>query len=59
MDLDELEPRAARPVRKLEEMSLEELSERIAALEAEIARMREMMAAKNALRGAAKQLFRR
>lgn len=58
MDTDELEPRpqAPKPV-DLETLSIEELERRIEALEAEIARIQEVIAAKQAHRGEADTLF--
>lgn len=60
MDLDDLEPRAPEPKPKdLESMSIEALGDYIAELEAEIARAREMIAAKEAARGGADAVFRK
>ncbi|MBW7852485.1 MAG: DUF1192 domain-containing protein [Rhodospirillales bacterium] len=60
MDIDELEPRRKQPERKnLEPLSVAELKEYIADLEAEIARARQMIAAKEQGRQGAESLFRR
>jgi uncharacterized small protein (DUF1192 family) len=60
MDTDDLEPQPkpkAGP--DLETLSIGELKEHIAALEAEIAHIKAMIAAKEAQRGSAEQLFKR
>lgn len=60
MDLEELEPRRKPPERKnLEPMSVEELTEYIAGLEAEIERARAAIAAKKNVRSGAEALFKR
>ncbi len=59
MDPEELEPRAKKPEpRNLEIMSLEELRDYIAEMEAEIARVSEMIAAKEAARSGAESVFK-
>ena len=60
MDLEELEPRRkpAQP-RPLEPLSVEELQEYIANLEAEIARARAVIAAKQAHRAGVDSLFKK
>lgn len=59
MDLDDLEPRNRPPQKKnLEVMSLEELEDYVAALEAEIERTREMIAQKRDHRSGADALFK-
>jgi uncharacterized small protein (DUF1192 family) len=60
MDLDELEPRKKAPeLRNLETLSVEELTEYIGQLEAEIARARAAIGAKQAVRTGAEALFRK
>ena len=60
MDLEDLEPRHRPPVKKnLDVMSVEALGEYIAALEAEIERVRAAIAAKNAARAGAESVFKR
>ncbi len=61
MDLDELDPRrpAGAAPRPLDPLSVEELSEYIAKLEAEIVRARQAIAAKQSVRAGAEALFRR
>ncbi|MFQ5984854.1 MAG: DUF1192 domain-containing protein [Alphaproteobacteria bacterium] len=60
MELDDLEPRAPAPKPKdLESMSIEALHEYIAELEAEIARAREVIAAKEVARSSAESAFRK
>jgi uncharacterized small protein (DUF1192 family) len=60
MDWDELEPRKAKPKPKdLQPMSIAELTDYIAELEAEIVRAREMIAAKRKERSGAEGLFRK
>lgn len=59
MDIDDLEPRKQQPERKnLEPLSVAELKEYIAGLEAEIVRARDMIAAKEKGRLGAESLFR-
>ncbi len=58
MDTDDIAPPpAALKPAPIETMSIEELGERIAELEAEIARIREVIASKKASRGAAEAVF--
>jgi len=60
MDLDDLDPRAARPaLRPLDPMSIEELRDYIGQLEAEIGRVRAAIAAKEGARAGADSVFRR
>jgi uncharacterized small protein (DUF1192 family) len=60
MDPEDLEPKTKKPAPKnLEVMSIEALHEYVAELEAEIARVREMIAAKEKARVGAETLFRR
>jgi uncharacterized small protein (DUF1192 family) len=63
MDPEELEPqpkKSERPgPRDLESLSIEELEDCISEMEAEIARMREAIAAKKRLREGAETLFRK
>ena len=60
MDLDDLEPAKKPPKPKdLSTWSVEELDAYIARLEAEIARVREVVAAKQSHRSGAEALFRR
>lgn len=60
MDPEDLEPKTKKPAPKnLEVMSIEALHEYVAELEAEIARAREMIAAKEKARVGAETLFRR
>ena len=59
MDPEELEPREQKPKpRNLEIMGIEELRDYIAELEAEIARVREMIANKQAARTGAESFFK-
>ena len=59
MDLDELEPRKQTPApRDLDRMSVEELGEYIASLEAEILRVKAKIDAKKAHLAGAAALFR-
>ena len=59
MDEEDLEPRAALPKpRKLETMSIAALCDYVAELEAEIARVRAVIAAKEDARGDAESAFR-
>ncbi len=59
MDWDDLEPKnKPKPRKDLQPLSVEELSEYIAALEAEIARARDMIAAKQKDRLGAEGLFK-
>ena len=59
MDLDELEPiKKAPEPKKLEEMSLEALHDYIAKLEAEISRVREVIAGKEEARQGAESVFK-
>ena len=60
MDVDDLEPRKAKPVPKdLSSLGVAELKEYIAGLEAEIARARAAIAAKEAQKNAAEAFFRK
>ena len=63
MDLDDLAPRKKQPPIQLGEdiaaLSAHELEQRIARLEAEIARCREAIAARHATRSAAESFFKR
>ena len=60
MDTDDLEPEQKKPEPKnLEEMSIEALEEYIAELEAEIARVREVIAGKEVARSGAEQFFKK
>lgn len=60
MDWDELEPRKVKPAPKnLDVMAVEELEDYIADLEAEIARARQAIAAKQSVRAGAEALFKR
>lgn len=60
MDPEDLEPRKKKiDVRNLEPMSVEELTDYIADLEAEIGRVRAAVAAKQAVRQGAEALFKR
>jgi uncharacterized small protein (DUF1192 family) len=60
MDLDELEPtKKPAEAKNLEVMSIAALEDYIAELQAEIDRVREAIAAKQAQRGAAESLFRK
>jgi uncharacterized small protein (DUF1192 family) len=60
MDPEDLEPRTKKPAPKnLEVMSIEALHDYVAELEAEIARVRETIAAKEKARVGAETLFRR
>ena len=59
MDTDDIAPPpAALKPPPFETLSIEELTERIAELEAEIARIREVIAGKKASRGDAEAVFR-
>jgi uncharacterized small protein (DUF1192 family) len=59
MDPEDLEPRTKKPAPKnLEVMSIEALHDYVAELEAEIARVRAMIAAKEKARAGAETLFR-
>lgn len=60
MDTDDVEPpKAAAPAATLEDMSIAALEGYIFELEAEIARVRAVIAAKQAVRGTAEGLFKR
>jgi uncharacterized small protein (DUF1192 family) len=60
MDTEDLEPKKQKPApTNLDEMSIEALREYIAELEAEIARVRQSIAAKEKARAGAEQVFRR
>lgn len=60
MDLNDLEPRNKKPApKKLDEMSIEALREYIAELEAEISRVRDAIAQKEAARQGAETVFKR
>ncbi len=60
MDLEDLEPRhRPAPKKNLEIMSIEALAEYIAVLEAEIARVRDAIEAKQAARAGAESVFKR
>lgn len=60
MDTDDLEPQQKKPAPKnLDEMSIEALGEYIADLEAEIARVREVIAAKEDARSGAESVFKK
>ncbi len=60
MDFEDLEPRnKAKPKKDLQPMSVAELDEYIAALEAEIGRARDAIAAKQKDRLGAESLFRK
>ncbi|QJE74761.1 DUF1192 domain-containing protein [Aerophototrophica crusticola] len=60
MELDDLLPRNQKPKpRDLSALSVGELEEYIAAMEAEIARVRETIRAKRDVRGAAEAFFKR
>jgi uncharacterized small protein (DUF1192 family) len=60
MDIDDLEPQKKVVERRnLEPMSVEELSGYIVALEAEILRARDAIAAKKSIRSGAESLFRK
>lgn len=60
MDLDDLEPRALKPALKnLDEMSIEAIEDYIAGLEAEIARARAVIAAKQSSRQGAETFFKK
>ena len=59
MDIEDLEPQKQKPKPKdLEPMSIEALNEYIAEMEAEIARVRAAIAAKEQHRGGAESLFK-
>lgn len=57
-DLEDLSVERPEPV-KLETLGIEELERRISELEEEIDRIREVVAAKRAVRGDAESLFRK
>ena len=60
MDLEDLEPRKAKPKpRNLDPLSVDELNDYIGELEAEIARVRQEIARKQAHRSAAAAFFKR
>ncbi|PIW27792.1 MAG: DUF1192 domain-containing protein [Rhodospirillales bacterium CG15_BIG_FIL_POST_REV_8_21_14_020_66_15] len=60
MDADDLEPRKKKPEPKnLDVMSIEALNEYIGELEAEIARVREVIKAKEAARQSADSFFKK
>lgn len=60
MEFEDLEPRSKKPVLKdLAKMSVTDLEEYIATLEAEIARAREAIAAKQSHRSAAEAFFKK
>ena len=60
MDTDDLEPRTAKPAPKnLDVMSIEALGDYVAELEAEIARVRTVIAAKREARSGADAVFKR
>lgn len=60
MNIDDLEPRKAKPALKdLSSLGVAELRDYIAALEAEIARARAAIAAKEAQKSAAEAFFRK
>ena len=60
MDTDDIfSPKTPATAASLEDMSIAALGEYIAALEAEIARVRGIIEAKQAVRGSAEGLFRR
>lgn len=59
MDTDDLEPQVRTPAKlDFEVMSIEQLEEHIAALEAEIARARAAIKSKTSARGAAEAVFK-
>jgi uncharacterized small protein (DUF1192 family) len=59
MDTDDLEPQVPKPEKlDFDVMSVEQLREHIAALQAEIARAEEAIAAKTSARGAAESVFK-
>tara|TARA_R110002167_G_scaffold247296_7_gene452882 strand:+ start:75 stop:257 length:183 start_codon:yes stop_codon:yes gene_type:complete len=59
MDTDDLEPQTPRPVAlDFEVMSVEQLEEHIAALQAEIERARAAISAKTSARGKAEAVFK-
>ena len=59
MDVDDLEPQKKKPdLKNLEVMSIEALNDYIADLEAEIARVRETIKAKEAARQSADSFFK-
>jgi uncharacterized small protein (DUF1192 family) len=58
MDLDDLIP-PKKPAAELTTLSIEELENRIAELQAEIAQLRHLIEAKRAHKGSAEGLFRR
>ena len=59
MDLDDLEPRKAKPqLRNLDPLSIEELNDYIAEMKAEISRVEAKIAAKKAHLSAASGLFK-
>jgi len=60
MDTDDLEPQQKKPEPKnLDDMSIEALGDYIAELEAEIARVREVIAAKEGARSGAEDFFKK
>lgn len=59
LDEDDLPGRKPAKARDLSKLSVEELKAYIAALEAEIVRVREAIAAKESVRGAAEALFKK
>ena len=60
MDLEDLEPRKQKPVKKnLDEMSIEALHEYIAEMEEEIARVRAAIENKEKARNSADSFFRK
>jgi uncharacterized small protein (DUF1192 family) len=60
MDIEDLEPRKAKPQpRKLDEMSISDLKDYIAELEAEIARVRQAIVGKEAARQGASTFFKK
>ncbi len=60
MDFEDLEPRKPKPQpRKLDEMSISDLGDYIAELEAEIARVRQAISAKEAARQGASTFFKK
>ena len=60
MDIDDLEPRKpAAALKPLDPLSIEELNDYIAALEAEILRARDFIARKQAVKAGAEAFFKR
>ncbi|MDR3519046.1 MAG: DUF1192 domain-containing protein [Azospirillaceae bacterium] len=60
MDIDDVEPRTPKPaLKELTVLSIDELNSYIAQLNAEIARAREAIAAKQGHRSAAESFFRK